>query len=162
MRRGLCCGSFDPITVGHEDMIRRSAKLCDHLTVAVLRNLAKTSYFTAEQRLEMVKSALKDVDNVDFIFFDGHLTTYVLEQGYDVVFRGLRSSADFDYEIVLAQLYDKFYNGRCETVYLMTKPELSYISSSIVRENFSFGADVSGWVSDDVLKLMKKYKGEKK
>lgn len=157
MKKGFIGGSFDPITVGHVDMIERAAKLCDKLTVAVLINKDKTCMFTEEQRMEMVKAATKHIKNVEITSFDGHMATYVLDHKFDVVFRGLRNAADFEYEISLAQLYAKFYNKECDTLYLMTSPEYSYISSSIVRCNFSLGADVSGWVSKDVLKLMKKY-----
>jgi len=159
MRKGFCCGTFDPITVGHVDVIERASKLCDKLTVGVVVNYAKSSFFTLEQRNEMVKSALSHLENVEVVAFSEHLPTYVKEKGFDLIIRGLRSAGDFDYEIGLAQLYDYFLKGCCETVYIMTKPEYSYISSTIVRQNFSLGADVSGWVTPSVYKLMKKYKG---
>ena len=158
MKKGLVGGSFDPITVGHLDIIQRAAKLCDRLTVAVFFNQSKSCMFSFEQRVEMVKAATEHIDNVEVTSFDGHLPTFVLDNGYDVVFRGLRNAADFEYEIGLAQLYAKFYNKKCDTVYLMTSPEYSYISSNIVRCNFSLDADVSGWVPEKVLDLMNKYK----
>ena len=105
----------------------------------------------------MARAALKNLKNVEITSFEGHMATYVLDNKFDVVFRGLRNASDFEYEIGLSQLYAKFYNGKCDTVYLMTKPEYSYICSNIVRQNFSLGADVSGWVPDSVLELMKKY-----
>ena len=157
MKKGFTGGSFDPITVGHVDMIERAAKLVDKLTVAVLVNKEKNCMFTMEQRMEMVQAATSHIPNVAVTAFDGHMPTYVLENDYDVVIRGLRNEADFDYEIGLAQLYDKFFKGKCETVYIMTNPSLSYICSNIVRQNYSFGADVSSWVPESVLKLMKKY-----
>jgi len=157
MKKGFTGGSFDPITVGHVDMIERAAKLVDKLTVAVLVNKDKTCMFTMDQRVEMVKAATSHIKNVEVTKFDGHMATYVLEHKYDVVFRGLRNESDFDYEIGLAQLYAKFYQGKCETLYLMTDPALSYISSHIVRHNYPLGADVSGWVPKKVLKLMQKY-----
>lgn len=158
MKKGFCCGTFDPITVGHVDVIERAAKLCDTLVVGVVVNYSKESFFTLEQRTEMVKAALKHLKNVEIVSFSDHLPTYVLNNGFDFIVRGLRNVSDFDYEISLAQLYDYFFKGSCETIYIMTKPEYSYISSSIVRTNFSLGADVSGWVSKDVYKLMKQYK----
>jgi len=161
MKKGFIGGSFDPITVGHLDVIKRAAKLCDKLTVAVLVNKDKQCMFTQEQRLEMLKAACEGLENVEITSFEGHMATYVLDHKYDVVFRGLRSASDFEYEIVLAQLYAKFYNGKCDTVYLMTSPEYSYICSNIVRQNFSLGADVSSWVPKKVLSLMKKYSKKK-
>ena len=157
MKKGFMGGSFDPVTVGHVDIIERAAAQCDKLTVAVLLNKDKNCMFSYEQRAEMLKAATQHLKNVEIISFDGHMPTYVLEHKYDIVFRGLRNAADFEYEIGLAQLYAKFYNKECDTLYLMTKPEYSYISSSIVRINFGLGADVSGWVPAKVLKLMKKY-----
>ncbi|MCQ2553696.1 MAG: pantetheine-phosphate adenylyltransferase [Clostridia bacterium] len=156
-KKGLVAGSFDPITVGHLDVIERAAKLCDKLTVAVTVNLDKHCMFTMEQRLEMIRVATAHIENVEITILDGHLATFVMENDYDIHFRGLRNVSDFDYEIALAQLYAKYYNKQCETVYLMTTPENAYISSNIVRVNFSLGADVSGWVPTKVLKLMKKY-----
>jgi len=157
MKKGFVGGSFDPITVGHVDIIERAAKLVDKLEVCVLFNHEKNSMFSVQQRVEMAKAATKHLKNVEITSFSGHMATYVLEHKFDVVFRGLRNAADFEYEIGLAQLYAKFYNKECDTLYLMTKPEYSYISSNIVRCNFSLGADVSGWVPASVLKLMKKY-----
>lgn len=157
MKKGFTCGSFDPITVGHVDMIERAAKLVDKLTVAVLDNKDKHCMFTMSQRLEMVKAAIPHISNVELIAFDGHMPTFVIDNAYDVVIRGLRNGSDFDYEIGLAQLYAKFFESKCEVIYLMTDPKLSYICSNIVRQNFSFGADIRTWVPEEVLKLMKKY-----
>ena len=160
MKKGFCCGTFDPITIGHVDIIERAAKLCDKLVVGVVVNYAKTSCFTLEERTELVKAALSHLDNVEIVSFSEHLTTYVMKEGFDVIIRGLRNESDFDYEIGLAQLYDYFFKGCCETIYIMTKPEYSYISSTIVRQNFELGADVSGWLAPSVYKLMKKFRNK--
>jgi pantetheine-phosphate adenylyltransferase len=157
MKKGIYAGSFDPITIGHIDMIERAARLCDSLTVLVIRNYSKSFMFSEEQRVEMIKAATAHIPNLDIKFADGHLATYVLENGYDVSFRGIRNETDFSYEIQLAQIYAKFYNDKAETVYLMTDPRYSYISSSIVKENFRLGADITGWVHPSTLELMKKY-----
>lgn len=157
MKKGIFAGSFDPVTIGHLDMFERAARLCDSLTVLVIRNYSKQFMFTEDQRIEMIRQATAHIPNIDVKAGEGHLATYVLENGYDVSFRGLRCAQDFEYEIQLAQIYDKFYNGRAETVYLMTDPRYSYISSSIVKENFRLGADVSGWVSPSTLALMKEF-----
>lgn len=157
MKKGFIGGSFDPITVGHVDMIERASKQVDQLTVAILINKEKNCMFSLDERTKMARAALENLKNVEITSFEGHMATYVLDNKFDVVFRGLRNASDFEYEIGLSQLYAKFYNGKCDTVYLMTKPEYSYICSNIVRQNFSLGADVSGWVPDSVLELMKKY-----
>ncbi|MBQ1907486.1 MAG: pantetheine-phosphate adenylyltransferase [Firmicutes bacterium] len=158
MHKGLVSGSFDPITVGHVEMIERAAKLCDRLDVGVFVNADKSSMFTMDQRVEMIKAAVSHIPNVGIVQCDGHLPRFVLENGYDVMFRGLRNASDFGYEIGLAQIYAKFYNGKAETVYLMTDPNLSYISSSVVRVNFELGADIRDWVPAPVYELMKKYR----
>ena len=160
MKKAFCCGTFDPITIGHVDIIERAAKLCEKLVVGVVVNYAKQSYFSLEQRTELVKAALSHIDNVEVVSFSEHLPTYVMNNGFNAIIRGLRNESDFDYEIGLAQLYDHFFKGSCETVYIMTKPEYSYISSTIVRQNFELGADISGWVSPSVYKLMKSYKNK--
>ena len=158
MHKGLVSGSFDPITVGHVEMIERAARLCDHLDVGVFVNTDKNCMFTLEQRMEMIRAAIRHIPNVGIVHCEGHLAKFVLENGYDVTFRGLRNATDFGYEIGLAQIYAKFYNGKAETVYLMTDPNLSYISSSVVRVNFELGADITGWVPDEVYRLMKRYR----
>ncbi len=153
----FCAGTFDPVTVGHTDIFERASKLCDTLVIGVMRNLAKQSMFTEDQRMEMVRAAVAHIPNAVVTGFDGHMATYVLENEFDFVVRGLRNAGDFNYEIQLAQLYAKFYNGKADTIYLMTDPRYSYISSSIVRENFILGADVSEWVGDKVYELMRSY-----
>ena len=158
MKKGFCCGTFDPITVGHVDIIERATRLCDKLVVGVVVNYAKNCYFDLEERKKLVEAAVSHLDNVEVVAFSEHLPTYVKKEEFDVIIRGLRNESDFDYEIGLAQLYDYFLKGSCETVFIMTKPEYSYISSTIVRQNFDLGADVSGWVTPSVYKLMKELK----
>ena len=158
MKKGFCCGTFDPITVGHVDIIERAARLCDKLVVGVVVNYAKNCYFDLEERKKLVEAAVSHLDNVEVVAFSEHLPTYVKKEEFDVIIRGLRNESDFDYEIGLAQLYDYFLKGSCETVFIMTKPEYSYISSSIVRENYLLGADITGWVSEEVYEMMRKYK----
>ena len=158
MYKCLVSGTFDPPTMGHMDMINRASKLCDQLDVCVAKNYSKSSMFTVEQRMEMLRHDTAHLKNVRVIAFEGHLANFVIENGYNAMFRGLRSESDFGYEIQLEHIYRKFFDGKAETVYLMTDPQYSYISSSIVRENYLLGADISGWVSAEVYDLMKKYK----
>ncbi len=160
MKKGFCCGTFDPITIGHVDVIERAAKLCDKLVVGVVVNYAKNCYFSLEERKKLVEAAVSHIKNVEIVAFSEHLPTFVKNEGFDVIIRGLRNESDFDYEIGLAQLYDYFLKGSCETIFIMTKPEYSYISSTIVRQNFELGADVSGWVTPPVYKLMKQIKNK--
>jgi pantetheine-phosphate adenylyltransferase len=165
MTKGLYAGSFDPITIGHLDILERAARLCDELTILVVRNYSKKLLYSEAERVEMIRRATAHIPNIHIDFLNGHLATFVLENDYSVVYRGLRNNADFDYEIQLAQIYAKYYNNKVETVYLMTDPRYSYISSSIVKENFMLGADVSGWVAPSTLEYMKelqKKQGEKK
>jgi len=157
MHKALIAGSFDPVTLGHLDMIERASSLCDILNVGVFKNYSKQAMFSFEQRVEMLASCTSHIKNVNIILCEGHLANFVLENGFDAVIRGLRNGNDFDYELQLAQLYDSFYKGKAQTLYLMTNPLYSYISSSIVRENFKLGADVSAWVPKEVLERMKKY-----
>ena len=160
--KGIYAGSFDPMTIGHLDLIKRAAHLCDELTILVVRNYSKKMLFTEEERIEMIKAATGDIPNLKLEMLpEGHLATYVLENKYDVVYRGLRNSVDFEYEIQLAQIYAKYYNYRVETVYLMTDPRYSYISSSVVKENFLLGADITGWVDDTTLAIMNDIKNKR-
>ncbi len=161
MKKGFCAGTFDPITVGHVDLIERAAKLCDHLTVGVLVNQSKNCMFTLEQRKEMVEAAVAHLDNVDVVAFEGHLAKYAYANGFNAIFRGLRNKDDFDYELQLSQIYASYADTPCETVYLMTNPSYSFISSTVVRENFRLDADVSNLVKKEVLDLMNAYKNER-
>ena len=157
MKTGFFGGSFDPVTLGHENMIERASKLCDKLIVGVAVNPSKSYMFSLEEREEMMKTAIKRFDNVEVVSFEGLLADYVHKLGCDCIFRGLRNRDDFDYELQLAQIYASYPDVPCETVYLMTDPKYSFISSTIVRENFSLGADISNLVSSEVYSLMKKY-----
>ncbi len=157
MKTGFFGGSFDPLTLGHENMIERASKLCDKLVVGIVINYSKSYMFSLEERTEMVKAAIEKYDNVEVVSFEGLLADYVYKHGYDCIFRGLRNRDDFDYELQLAQIYASYPDVPCETVYLMTDPRYSFISSTIVRENFSLGADVSNLVSNKVYDLMLKF-----
>ncbi len=157
MKTGFFGGSFDPITLGHENMIERASKLCDKLIVGVVVNYSKTYMFSLEEREAMVRAVTKDYDNVEVVCFEGLLAEQVHKMGCQCMFRGLRSRDDFDYELQLSQIYASYPDVPCETVYLMTDPRYSFISSTVVRENFSLGADISNLVSDKVYDLMKIY-----
>ena len=150
----LYAGSFDPVTMGHLDIIRRAAKLCDELVVGVIRNPQKSSMFTEEERIEMIKLSTSDLPNVRVDAFSGLLADYVNSNDFDIVIRGLRGTTDFDSEIQMAQLHSILYNGKVETVFLMTSPEYSFISSSMVKEVYLLNGNVDRLVSREVLEFM--------
>lgn len=154
--KALYSGSFDPLTMGHLDIIMRAAKLYDELVIGVISNPGKQSMFTLEEREEMLRETVSDLDHVSVDHFSGLLADYVNRNGFDVVVRGLRSTTDFDYEIQMAQMNDRLFNDSVETVFLMTDPKYSYISSSVVKEVFALGGDINGLVPDEILKRMKK------
>jgi pantetheine-phosphate adenylyltransferase len=153
-KKMLYAGSFDPITNGHLDIIKRAATLTDELVVGVLRNLAKKSFFSLEERMEMIKVSTVDIPNLTVVNFGGLLADYVNGEGVDVVLRGLRATTDFEYELTMAQMNAKLYNNGVETVFLMTDPQHSFISSSMVKEVFSLGGDIHGFVPKEVLGIM--------
>jgi len=152
--KALYSGSFDPLTMGHMDIITRAAKLYDELVIGVGVNPSKASMFTLDEREGMIREIFKDFDNVHVDHFSGLLADYVNQNDFNVVVRGLRSTTDFDYEIQMAQMNDRLFNDTVETVFLMTDPQYSYISSSVVKEVFTLGGDVSGLVPDEILKRM--------
>ncbi|NLY70635.1 MAG: pantetheine-phosphate adenylyltransferase [Clostridiales bacterium] len=158
MKKALYAGTFDPITNGHLDLIYRASKLCEKLMVGVMDNKSKTPFFTPEERLMMIKECTKDIDNVEVIAFDGLLADFVNCNQIQAVIRGLRATMDFEYEIQMAQMNARLYNKDVETLFLMTSPQYSFISSSIVKEVFYLNGDVSSLVPEVVLKeLRRKY-----
>lgn len=154
MTKALFAGSFDPVTKGHLDIIRRAAKLYDELVVAVTVNLAKTGMFTPEERMEMIRLATADLPNVRVDRIDGLRADYVNENQFTVDIRSLRNTDDFNYEIAIAHLHATLYNNT-ETVFLMSDPALSYISSSMVRQVFSLGGDASFLLDATTLQYMR-------
>ncbi len=160
MSKALYAGSFDPLTCGHGNLIKRAAKLCDELVVGVIANPQKTPYFSVEERVEMIREAIKDVDNVKVDSFEGLLAEYVNENGFDMVIRGLRGTIDFDNEIHMAQMNARLYQDKVETVFLMTDPRYSFISSSMAKEVHGLGGSIEGLVPDNVLRAMEERKAK--
>ena len=152
-------GSFDPATVGHEDMIRRAAALFDRLIVAVLNNPSKRGCFPVEERVRMLGKIVAGLPNVTVARWDGLLVDFVRQQGACAVVRGLRQVSDFETEMTMAQANSRLLPGM-ETIFLMTRPEQGCISSSVVREIATFGGDVSqfvpGCIAEDVAALKSK------
>ncbi len=143
-------GSFDPITLGHVDIIRRSAEIFPRVIVALLRNPHKTGYFSVEKRLEMIEKACKGIPQVETDCFEGLLVDYMQARQARVVIRGLRAVSDFESEFQMAQVNHQIL-PQMETLFMMTTPQNGYISSSVVREIASFGGDISPFVSPAIL-----------
>ena len=155
MKHAIYPGSFDPVTYGHIDIIKRAAEMFDELTVGVIVNPSKISMFTEQERVDMIKEVTKDLSNVKVDTFKGLLADYVNQGDFDLVVRGLRATTDFEYEIQMAQMNARLFNKGVESVFLMTSPEYSFISSSMIKEVVSLHGDAEGLVPDIVLEKMK-------
>lgn len=136
-------GSFDPITNGHIDIIKRASKMYDKLVVAVLVNQSKKSLFTLQERVEMIKEAVKDYKNVEVDSFSGLFVDYCMKNDIAISIRGLRAMSDFEIELKMAHVNDFLSNEKVETVFLATSTKYSYISSSIIKEIAMFNGDCS-------------------
>ncbi len=149
MATALCPGSFDPVTLGHIDIIERAARHFDEVVVAVIRNPQKTqSLFSLEERQQMLKEATAHLANVRIEFFKGLLVDFAREHGADAIVKGLRAVSDFDYELQMAQMNQQL--SGIDTFFLSTSPQYSFLSSSLVREVARFGGDVSSMVPKHV------------
>ena len=146
-RKALYAGSFDPITNGHLNIIERAAKMYDSLTVVVVANPSKTGLFSIDERLEIVREVIKHIPNAEVDCFSGLLADYVNGKGFTAYVRGIRSAADFESEIRMAQMNARLFTCDTEIVFLMTEPEYSFISSSMVKEVASLGGSIEGLVS---------------
>ncbi len=145
MRIGIYPGSFDPVTLGHLDIIMRASKLVDHLIIGVLTNYKKTPLFTAEERIKFLEIITKDIPNVSIEASSGLLVDFAEEKNASIIVRGLRAITDFEYELQLAQTNHKL-NPNVDTVFLTTSVEYAYLSSSTIREIASYGGDVAQFV----------------
>ncbi|MCX4338130.1 MAG: pantetheine-phosphate adenylyltransferase [Lachnospiraceae bacterium] len=154
MKAAIYPGSFDPVTYGHLDIIRRASDIFDELTVSVLNNKTKTPLFSVEERVKMLEEATKDLPNVTIDSFSGLLINYAADKGIHVAIRGLRAITDFEYELQIAQTNRKFSSGKLDTVFLTTSLEYAYLSSSTVKEIASFNGDISECVPDFVGRMI--------
>ena len=154
MKAAIYQGSFDPVTYGHLDVIKRASQIFDELTVSVLNNKLKTPLFSVEERVKILKEAVKDIPNVKVESFSGLLVDYASSRNIHVVIRGLRAITDFEYELQNAQTNAKLSNGALDTIFLTTSLEYAYLSSSSVKEIASFGGDISMCVPDFVADLV--------
>ena len=160
MKKAIYPGSFDPVTFGHLDIIKRSSRLFDEIVVAVLNNSAKNSLFSIDERVKMIQDLTKDYGNVEVRAFDGLTVNLARECGANVIVRGLRAVTDFEYELQLAQT-NKVIAPDIDTIFLTTNLKYSYLSSSMVKEIASYGGDIHSFVPDEVeVKTKQKYKVE--
>ena len=154
MKRAVYPGSFDPVTYGHLDVIRRAAEMFDELIVSVLNNKEKMPLFSVEERVKILAKATADIPNVKVDSFSGLLVDYAREKKIHVAVRGLRAITDFEYELQISQTNRLLSKEPLDTVFLTTSLEYAYLSSSGVREIASFGGDISMCVPDFVAKLV--------
>ena len=151
MTTAICPGSFDPITLGHVDIICRAAEIFDEVVVCVMHNAAKKSpMFTLEDKLSMARRAVEEYPNVRVDSYDGLLTEYVRRYDKPVVVKGLRAASDFDYEFQM-NMINKRLNPTVETMFLTASERYTFLSSSIVREVAQYGAELKGLVPDAII-----------
>lgn len=156
-------GSFDPVTNGHLDVVERAAKIFDQVIVAVLCNSSKTPVFTLEEKMEMLRRVTAHLPNVTIDHFGGLLVDFARQRGAGVIIKGLRAVSDFEYELQMALVNQK-QDPQIETLFLMTKSDNSFLSSSIVKEVARLGGDLSGMVpkaiEQDIYQKFDTIKGE--
>jgi pantetheine-phosphate adenylyltransferase len=158
MIKAVYPGTFDPLTRGHEDLVRRATTLFDTVVLAIADSKAKRPFFTLEERIAMAKEALADVKNLQIVGFSGLLTDFVRKQGARVVLRGLRAVSDFEYEFQLAGMNRNLY-PEMETVFLTPSEQHMFISATLVREIAILGGDVSEFVHPKVAQRLKEKSG---
>jgi pantetheine-phosphate adenylyltransferase len=152
VRKAICPGSFDPVTNGHLDIIGRAAYLYDEVVVAVFINRSKSSFFSVEERREMLVEATADYGNVRIDTFAGLVVNYCRDHDIPVIVKGLRAVSDFDYELQQAQM-NRGLAG-VDTLFMPTNPEYSFLASSLVKEIAKWGGDISSFVPPNVLKRL--------
>ncbi len=161
MKIGIYPGSFDPITLGHLDIIIRASRLVDKLIIGVLQNKSKNPLFTSEERVEMIERVIKENTSLSHIqveAFDGLLINFAGRKNADIIVRGLRAITDFEYELQIAQTNHKL-DRKIDTVFFTTSVEYSYLSSSAVKEIATFEGDIRQFVPDCIVQsIYDKYK----
>ncbi len=160
MIRAIYPGSFDPVTLGHLDIIKRASQTVDELIVGVLNNSGKTPFFTIDERVSMLEELIKELPNVKAMSFSGLLVDFARETKATIVVRGLRAISDFEYELQMAQTNHKL-NPQVDTMFLATSLEYSYLSSTIVKEVAFFNGDIREFVPEPVIKRVREKVREK-
>jgi len=147
-------GTFDPITLGHLDVIKRALNLADKLIVAVAVNPQKAPLFNLDERIEMIREATKDLDGVEIMSYDGLTVDFALKVGTRFIIRGLRAISDFEMEFQMA-LANRRLNSDVDTIFLMPSQEFAYLNSTLVKEIVRLGGDVSGLVPPNAVRMLK-------
>jgi len=161
MLRAIYPGSFDPVTNGHLDIIKRASKITDELIVGILQNKSKNSLFSVEERVIMLSEVTKEIENVKIVPFEGLLVDFARQMDAKVIVRGLRAITDFEYELQMSQTNRKL-DSDVETLFLTTSLDYSYLSSTTVKEVASFGGDITQFVPEFVAKQVTEKIKEKK
>ena len=154
MKKAVYPGTFDPVTYGHLDVIKRGSKIFDELIVAVGHNPFKKPIFTVKERMDMLSENTREIQNTRVDCFEGMLTDYVKEMQTNIILRGIRTVSDFEYEFQRA-LTNRVLKTDIETVFIMTSQEYSFLNSSLIKEAVSLGGDISRFVPSDVEKLLR-------
>lgn len=154
MKKAIYPGTFDPVTLGHIDIIKRSTKLCDELIVAVAYHTAKTTVFDINERIEMIEAAIKDLKNVKVVEFKGMLVDFVHAQNANIIIRGLRTFSDYEYELQLA-LANRRMAPDIETVFIMSSVENTFVSATLLKQIASIGGDLNSFVPECVANKLK-------
>ena len=160
MRIAIYAGSFDPVTRGHEDLIRRSLEFVDKLIVAVANNSTKSPMFTVEERVQLIRATVSDEPRIEVTSFSGLLVDFAKEKGANLIVRGLRAVSDFEYEYQMA-LMNRHLSPKLETVFMVPSLDTTYISASLVREVARFGGEISTLVHPAVATAMRAKLGAK-
>ena len=155
MKKAVCPGSFDPITNGHIDIIKRAAELFDEVTVLVVTNPDKKCVFSPEERCLLIEKAVEGIEGVKVDSFSGLLADYVKQNGISAIVKGIRSSSDFEYEFQMA-LANRSLAPNAETVFITADPQNMYVSSSLIRQIAGFGGDVSDFVPKNIVEEIEK------
>ncbi len=153
MKVGIYPGSFDPVTKGHLDIIVRASRVVDELVIGVLNNSEKSPLFTADERVELIREAVKELDNVRVEAFDGLTVDFAKKNNARILVRGLRAVTDFEYELQIAQMNHKVSN-ELDTIFFTTSVEYSYLSSSIVKEIAKYHGDISPFLPENVIQAV--------
>lgn len=148
-RIAICPGSFDPVTIGHLDIINRAAAMFDRVIVTVMTNTSKLCSFTADERVDMLRKCIQGAENIEVDSYDGLLAEYAAKKGACAIIKGLRAMSDFEYEFQMA-LTNKKLNPEVETLFLTTSAQNMYLSSSMVKQIASMGGDISDFVPAEI------------
>lgn len=161
MKIAVFPGSFDPLTLGHLDLIKRGSALFDQLAVAVMTNRSKEPLFTVDERVEQIKESVSGLDNVSVITTSGLTVDLMNRIGADYLMRGLRNTTDFQYERDIAAM-NNFLDDQCETIFFLARPEYQHLSSSMLKEVTSAGGDISAYLPKNINEALKQRLKEKK